>query len=280
MKQGKAKPTHSSLQCRDNISILGRYRNSPAVSPFIYQVSSAPHDDGDVGSSPKSTSSTMFHRAFALSLLWLASTTIAIPSRWGVNPRAPVSIGASQILTTPYPYDFPVLGNVTDLDAERFPMKQCHGVTLEEATIDQLQDYMSTGRLTTVQIVLCYMERILQTDDYVEAIMELNPDFLSIAAALDAERAAGNIRGKLHGIPFVVKDNIASKDRMETTAGSWVLLGSVVPRDAHVVKRLRESGALLLGKATLSEWADMRSNSYSEGYSARGGQARSPYNLT
>lgn len=78
----------------------------------------------------------------------------------------------------------------------------------------------------------------------------------------------------------MVKDNIASKDRMETTAGSWALLGSVVPRDAHVIAKLRDAGALLLGKATLSEWADMRSNSYSEGYSARGGQCRSPYNLT
>jgi amidase len=77
-----------------------------------------------------------------------------------------------------------------------------------------------------------------------------------------------------------VKENIATKDRMETTAGSWALVGSVVPRDAFVVKKLRDAGALLLGKATLSEWADMRSNNYSEGYSARGGQARSPYNLT
>lgn len=110
--------------------------------------------------------------------------------------------------------------------------------------------------------------------------MELNPDFLAIATSLDAERAQGTVRGPLHGIPFLIKDNIASKDRMETTAGSWMLLGSIVPRDAYVVKRLRESGAVLMGHATLSEWADMRSNSYSEGYSARGGQARSPYNLT
>ena len=110
--------------------------------------------------------------------------------------------------------------------------------------------------------------------------MELNPDFMPIAAALDAERAAGSVRGPLHGIPFLVKDNIATKDKMETTAGSWMLLGSVVPRDAYVVAKLREAGALLLGKATLSEWADMRSSGYSEGYSARGGQARSPYNLT
>lgn len=110
--------------------------------------------------------------------------------------------------------------------------------------------------------------------------MELNPDFMQIATALDAERAAGLVRGPLHGIPFLVKDNIATKDKMETTAGSWMLMASVVPRDAYVVARLREAGALLLGKATMSEWADMRSSSYSEGYSARGGQARSPYNLT
>lgn len=97
---------------------------------------------------------------------------------------------------------------------------------------------------------------------------------------MDAERASGIIRSPLHGIPFLVKDNIATADRMETTAGSWALLGSIVPRDAHVVKRLREAGAVLFGKATLSEWADMRSNNYSEGYSGRGGQARSPYNLT
>lgn len=110
--------------------------------------------------------------------------------------------------------------------------------------------------------------------------MEINPDWLDIASALDSERAQGHVRGPLHGIPFLIKDNIGSKDKMETTAGSWMLLGSVIPRDAHVVKRVREAGAILMGHATLSEWADMRSNSYSEGYSARGGQARSPYNLT
>jgi amidase len=91
---------------------------------------------------------------------------------------------------------------------------------------------------------------------------------------------AGKVRGPLHGIPFTVKDNIATKDNMETTAGSWALIGSIVPRDSHVVSRLRGAGAVLFGKATLSEWADMRSNNYSEGYSPRGGQARSPYNLT
>jgi amidase len=110
--------------------------------------------------------------------------------------------------------------------------------------------------------------------------MQVNPDAFAIAAERDAERAKGEVRGPLHGIPFTVKDNIATKDSLETTAGSWALLGNVVPRDAHVVKKLREAGAVLFGKAALSEWADMRSNDYSEGYSARGGQVRSAYNLT
>lgn len=108
----------------------------------------------------------------------------------------------------------------------------------------------------------------------------MNPDAFTIASELDAERKAGRVRGPLHGIPFLVKDNIASKDKMQTTAGSWALQGSIVPRDAFVVSRLRQAGAILMGKATLSEWADMRSNNYSEGYSGRGGQARSSYNLT
>jgi amidase len=159
-------------------------------------------------------------------------------------------------------------------------MPTCHGIVLEEATIDQLQDNMSNGLLTSVGLLRCYLKRVEQVDGYINSIIELNPDAEDIARALDAERAAGRARGPLHGIPFIVKDNIATKDKMETTAGSWALLGSVVPRDAFVVAKLRQTGALLMGKATLSEWADMRSNNYSEGYSARGGQARSPYNLT
>lgn len=108
----------------------------------------------------------------------------------------------------------------------------------------------------------------------------MNPDAFSIAEQLDDERTSGIVRGPLHGIPFIVKDNIATKDRLETTAGSWALLGNVVPRDSHVVHGMRKAGALLLGKAALSEWADMRSNNYSEGFSARGGQCRSAYNFT
>lgn len=112
------------------------------------------------------------------------------------------------------------------------------------------------------------------------SIIELNPDVMQIAASSDALRASGTVLSPLHGIPFVVKDNIATNDKMETTAGSYTLMGSVVPRDAHVVKKLREAGAVLLGKSGLSEWADMRTNHYSEGYSPRGGQVRTPYNLT
>jgi amidase len=181
-------------------------------------------------------------------------------------------------LQQPYPYYFPPQDAVGTLAL--FPMPTCMGITLEEATIDQLQGYMRDGTLTSVELLACYMERVHQVDKYINSIIELNPDAADIAAALDAERAAGRVRGPLHGIPFIVKDNIATKDRMETTAGSWALLGSVVPRDAHVVAKLRDAGALLMGKAALSEWADMRSNNYSEGYSARGGQARSAYNLT
>ncbi|KAL2797001.1 amidase signature domain-containing protein [Aspergillus keveii] len=183
----------------------------------------------------------------------------------------------SQVLTDPYAYDFPRLNtNGADL----FPMRPCKGHQLLEASIDDLQDLLSAGELTSVDLLQCYLERIYQTDSYLNAILQTNPDALRIAKSLDEERARGRIRSPLHGIPFLVKDNIATKDRLETTAGSWSLLGSVVPRDAFVVSKLRKAGALLLGKSALSEWADMRSNNYSEGYSARGGQCRSAYNLT
>ncbi|KAJ4321496.1 hypothetical protein N0V84_005299 [Fusarium piperis] len=164
--------------------------------------------------------------------------------------------------------------------ADLFPMGKCNGFKLEEATIDDMQKAMQSGKLTSVQLVTCYLTRTYQTQEYINSILQVNPDVFAIAAERDAERSRGKVRGPLHGIPFTVKDNIGTKDSMETTAGSWALLGSVVPRDAHVVKKLREAGAVLFGKAALSEWADMRSNDYSEGYSARGGQVRSAYNFT
>ncbi|KAJ5782307.1 Amidase family protein [Penicillium paradoxum] len=186
------------------------------------------------------------------------------------------SLIESQVVSDPYLYDFPRLNGD---GASQFPMRPCHGFTLAEATVDEIQAQLEKGTFTTVQLLECYMDRVHQTQPYLNAILQVNPDAFTIAQKLDAERAAGNVRGPLHGIPFIVKDNIATKDRMETTAGSWALLGSVVPRDSFVVNGLRNAGALLLGKAALSEWADMRSNDYSEGFSARGGQCRSAYNL-
>ncbi|KAI1322443.1 amidase signature enzyme [Xylariaceae sp. FL0255] len=132
-------------------------------------------------------------------------------------------------------------------------------------------------------MVTCYLERVHQTNGWIQfrsAVQELNPDALVIAASLDNERQSGTIRGPLHGIPFVAKDNIATMDRMETAAGSWMLMGSRVPRDASVIAKLREAGAVLLGTAALTEWAHLRSSDMSEGYSARRRQVRSPYNLT
>ncbi|KAF5022895.1 hypothetical protein F66182_5055 [Fusarium sp. NRRL 66182] len=161
-----------------------------------------------------------------------------------------------------------------------FPMAECNGFKLEEATLTEMQDAMLKGGLTSVQLVTCYLTRTYQTQEYINSVLQVNPDVFAIAAERDAERRRGRVRGPLHGIPFTVKDNIGTRDSLETTAGSWAILGSAVPRDAHVVRKLRDAGAVLFGKAALSEWADMRSNDYSEGYSARGGQVRSAYNLT
>lgn len=122
-----------------------------------------------------------------------------------------------------------------------------------------------------------WLDRMLKVSS---SVLELNPDALSIAATLDRDRKRQKGISPLYGIPFLVKDNIASKDKLQTTAGCWALQGNIVPRDAFVVQKLREAGAILMGKATLSEWADMRSSNYSEGYSGRGGQARSSYNFT
>ncbi|RMY90947.1 hypothetical protein D0861_03360 [Hortaea werneckii] len=209
--------------------------------------------------------------AFLLAPLTLRSSSAL--AEFGLSNTS----SSSQLSFDPYPYEFPPVSSEWN---GSFPMPQCNGTVIEDATIDQLQDYLGEGTLTAQQLVKCYLQRIDQTNDYINSVMEVNPDCLHIAASIDEERRTGCTRGPLHGIPYMVKDNIATKDRMETTAGSWALVGSVVPRDAYIVEKLREAGAVLLGKATLSEWADMRSNNYSEGYSGRGGQCRSAYNLT
>src|SRR5581483_4970815 len=167
----------------------------------------------------------------------------------------------------------------------RVVMNETHGEAfsqIEEATIAQLQEAMSSGRVTAERLVELYLERIETIDrsgPTLKSVIEVNPECLEIARALDRERADSGARGPLHGIPVLIKDNIATDDRMQTTAGSLALVGSRVPRDAFVARKLREAGAVILGKTNLSEWANFRGDASSSGWSGRGGQTRNPYML-
>jgi amidase len=141
---------------------------------------------------------------------------------------------------------------------------------------------MTAGRVTAHSITQQYLDRIHaldRTGPTLRSVIEINPDALSIAAALDRERKAGKVRGPLHGIPILIKDNIGTADRMTTTAGSYALAGSIPPEDATIAAKLRAAGAILLGKTNLSEWANFRSTHSSSGWSGRGGQAKNPYIL-
>jgi amidase len=152
----------------------------------------------------------------------------------------------------------------------------------EEATIAELQAAMRAGRLTSRRLVDAYIRRIREIDlsgIQLNSVIEVNPDARRIADELDRERHRKGPRGPLHGIPILVKDNFATDDRMETAAGSLALVGSRVPRDAFVVKGLRNAGAVILGKANLSEWANFRSTQSSSGWSGRAGQCLNPYVL-
>jgi amidase len=149
---------------------------------------------------------------------------------------------------------------------------------LEEMTIAELQ----AGKWTARELTRKYLERIADVDKRgpaINAVIELNPDAESIAATLDRERKDGHVRGPLHGIPVLIKDNIDTADRMKTTAGSLALAESTPPRDAFVVECLRAAGAIILGKTNLSEWANFRSTHSTSGWSGRGGQTKNPYVL-
>src|SRR5438067_1174207 len=153
---------------------------------------------------------------------------------------------------------------------------------LDEMTIGELQSGMSSGRYTSHSITRKYLDRIDDIDKRgpaINAVIELNPDALSIATELDRERKAGRLRGPLHGVPVLIKDNIDTHDRMTTTAGSLALAGSIPPRDSFVAQKLREAGAVILGKTNLSEWANFRSSRSTSGWSGRGGLSRNPYAL-
>ena len=153
---------------------------------------------------------------------------------------------------------------------------------LEEVTIADLQRDMVSGKRTARSITELYMGRIASMDRQgptLRSVIEMNPDAFSIADNLDRERKQKGPRGPMHGIPVLIKDNIDTADRMTTTAGSYALEGSIPLRDSHVAQRLREAGAIILGKTNLSEWANFRSTHSSSGWSGRGGQARNPYVL-
>lgn len=151
---------------------------------------------------------------------------------------------------------------------------------IEEATIAGLQAAMKSRAVTSQQLVMAYVSRITADDKKTRSIIEINPEAVAIAAQLDRERKAGKLRGPLHGIPVVIKDNIDTADKMKTTAGSLALMDAPVPaKDAYLVTQLRNAGAVILGKTNLSEWANFRSTASTSGWSGRGGQTHNPYIL-
>lgn len=183
--------------------------------------------------------------------------------------KGTAALGAAALVT-------PVLGEQSSPPGSAKPFE------LDEVTIAQLQSAMTSGRTTAVAIARKYLQRIDEVDrrgPAINSVIEVNPDAEAIAAVLDAERKAGKVRGPLHGIPVLLKDNIDTADKLMTTAGSLALVGAKPQRDSHVAQRLREAGAVILGKTNLSEWANFRSSRASSGWSGRGGQTHNPYVL-
>jgi amidase len=153
-----------------------------------------------------------------------------------------------------------------------------------EKSIPELQAAMASRQLTSLRLTLDYIFRVLSLNRTLHSVIEINPSAIVIAAGLDFERHRGHVRGPLHGIPILVKDNIATHDSMQTTAGSLALLGSRVPADAVIIQKLRQAGAVILGKANLGEWANFRGNDnvfpLAVGWSARGGDTKNAYDLS
>jgi amidase len=167
-------------------------------------------------------------------------------------------------------------------DTSIHPVQQAPALELEEITVADLQKKMQSGEQTSVSITKAYLARIEQIDrngPSLNSIIELNPEALQIAENLDKERKLGKVRGLLHGIPILVKDNISTGDQMMTTAGSIALVGNRAKEDAFIIKQLRKAGVVLLGKTNLSEWANFRSSHSCSGWSSRGGQTKCPYIL-
>jgi amidase len=185
------------------------------------------------------------------------------------------AIGASALLITRT-----TSGSTTKTDTLPAERSGKRSFALEEMTVAELQQGMATGRFTAAALVRHYLKRIAEVDrkgPRLKAVIELNPDALGIAEALDRERKSKGPRGPLHGIPILIKDNIDTHDRMTTTAGSLALEGSIALRDSFLVERMRAAGAVILGKTNLSEWANFRGSRSISGWSGRGGQTRNPY---
>ena len=190
--------------------------------------------------------------------------------------RTAVTAGATAVV-------YPALGAAREITLTPVaPVSEVKPFGLDEVTIPELQEGMKSGQYTARSLVEKYSARIAEIDKQgpaINAVIELNPDAAAIAKALDEERKAKGPRGPLHGIPVLIKDNIATADGMMTTAGSLALVGSKPPKDSMVALKLRDAGAVILGKTNLSEWANMRSSHSTSGWSGRGGLTRNPYVL-
>jgi amidase len=176
----------------------------------------------------------------------------------------------------------PALSAVRELAPLPTPQPPASSFELEEISVSDLQEGMATGKYTARSLAekyLARMEAVDRSGPALASIIEVNPDALAIADAADNERKSGHPRGPMHGIPVLIKDNIDTADQMQTTAGSLALLGSKPKQDAFVVQKLRDAGAVILGKTNLSEWANIRSSHSSSGWSGRGGQCKNPYAL-
>ncbi|HLO10764.1 MAG TPA: amidase [Pseudoneobacillus sp.] len=163
---------------------------------------------------------------------------------------------------------------------ENLKLKQLSAEWLPEATVDDMQEKMESGEITSKELVLMYLNRISSFDQNgprINSVLEVNPDALHIAAALDAERKIQGTRGPLHGIPVLIKDNIDTKDKMHTSAGSLALENSYAQEDSFVAAQLRSAGAVILGKTNMTEWANFMTEKMPSGYSSRGGQVLNPY---
>ena len=223
------------------------------------------HEPGADGAQGESAPTAVNRRAFlgtaltasaAMALPAVALPAVAIPAAALASPAAARSDENDAATPLPFPY--------------------------AELSVAQLQARMAAGTLTSRALTAAYLARIAAVDaagPTLRSVIETNRAALSIAAAMDAERKAGKVRGPLHGIPVLIKDNIDTADGMQTTAGSLALVGQPAPADAFLVERLRAAGAVLIGKTNLSEWANFRSTRSTSGWSGRGGQTRNPYVL-